>query len=61
MTIPDKCQECNHTIIRLEEVHDGWCEYHLDTVIRCDCFPAQYIVGCVCANQYCKRKEKANE
>ncbi len=56
MTIPDKCLDCNHTIIQFEEVHEGWCKYHLDTVVRCDCFPAHYKVGCACAEQYCKKK-----
>lgn len=55
MKVPDKCLDCDHTIIQMEEVHDGWCKYHLDCVVRCDCFPAHYKVGCVCADIYCKK------
>lgn len=61
MTIPDKCQECDHTIIGLENVHDGWGKYHLDSVVRCDCFTAQYIVGCVAAEVHCRRKGERND
>lgn len=25
MSIPDKCGGCEHTIIRFENVHKGWC------------------------------------
>lgn len=56
MKIPDKCLDCSHAIIKFEEVHDGWCKYHLDCVVRCDCFPVHYIVGCSSADQYCKKK-----
>lgn len=61
MKVPDKCLECEHTIIGMEQVHDGFCKFHLDTVVRCDRFPAHYIVGCVCADIYCDRKENRNE
>lgn len=61
MKIPDKCLDCSHTIIQLENVNDGWCKYHLDLVVRCDCFPAHYIVGCVCANMYCIKKKAESE
>lgn len=61
MKIPDKCLDCDHTIINLENVHDGWCKYHMETVIRCDCFPAQYKVGCVCAEIYCENRRTNNE
>ena len=61
MKIPDKCLDCDHTIINLEEVHDGWCKYHMETVIRCDCFTAQYKVGCVCAEIYCENRRTNNE
>lgn len=59
MKMPDKCRNCPHTIVRFEEVHEGWCKYYIDWVVRCDCFPAHYIVGCVCAEVYCKNKQKA--
>lgn len=58
MTTPEKCIGCKHTIIQLEAVHDGWCKYHIDIVVRCDCFPAHYKVGCVCAEIYCEKKLK---
>lgn len=58
MNVPDKCLTCNHTIIVLENVHKGWCRFQLESVVRCDCFPAHYIVGSVAANVHCnKRKE----
>lgn len=57
MTIPDKCINCHHAVPAFENVHDGWGKYHLDTVIRCDCFPAMPIVGCVNAEVYCEKKE----
>ena len=57
MKIPDKCTNCDHASVQFEEVHDGWCNYHLDAVVRCDCSPVHYIVGCVCAEMYCKKKE----
>lgn len=56
--VPEKCIECKHSIIRFEEVHQGWCVFKLETVIRCDCHPAEYKVGCVCAEMYCKRRMK---
>lgn len=54
MTIqtPDKCLTCNHTIIQLENVHQGLCQFQLESVIRCDC--SGYRVGCVCAEMYCE-------
>ena len=58
MKMPDKCQNCPHTIIGFEEVHEGWGKHRTDWVVRCDCFPAHYIVGCVSAEQYCKNKQK---
>lgn len=61
MKIPDKCLDCGHTIIQLENVHDGWGKFYLDTVVRCDCFPAHYIVGCVCANLYCRKTQAESE
>ena len=51
--IPDKCLNCDHTIIQFENVHHGWCKFLVEPVVRCDCFPAHYKVGCVCANVYC--------
>ena len=61
MKIPDKCLDCNHTIIQLENVHKGWCKYQLESVVRCDCFPVHYKVGCACAEQYCKKKSQESE
>ena len=57
-SIPDKCLNCNHTIIQLENVHQGWCKYQMESVVRCDCSPGHFRVGCVCAEMYCvKRRE----
>ena len=61
MKIPDKCKDCEHAIVQLEKVHDGWCKFHLDSVVRCNCFPAHYIVGCTSAEVYCKKKLKEGE
>ena len=57
--VPEKCLTCDHTIIQLEEVNQGWGKYQLETVIRCDCFPAQYIVGCTSAEVYCEKRKRA--
>ena len=57
MPVPDKCLECDHTIILLENVHQGWCKYHMETVIRCGRDPLQHRVGCVCAEMYCDKKK----
>lgn len=65
--IPEKCLDCNHTIIALEDVHLGWCKFQLESVVRCDCFPAHYRVGCTSAEVYCEknkeewRKEQMND
>ena len=56
MTIPDKCKDCDHTIIQFENVHKGWCKYEYEAVIRCDRSSAQYKVGCVCAEIYCEKR-----
>lgn len=56
--IPEKCLDYNHTIIALENVHKGWCKYELESVVRCDCFPARYIVGCVCAEVHCQKSKE---
>lgn len=61
MIIPDKCKDCEHTIIQFEEVHKGWLKYEYESVVRCDCFPANYKVGCVSADVYCVKKGEANE
>ena len=59
MTIPDKCLDCNHTLMAFENVHKGWCKYEIEEVVRCDCSPQHHIVGCVCAEVYCiKGKEQ---
>ena len=54
--IPEKCLACDHTIVQFENVHKGWGKYQIESVVRCNCFPAHYIVGCVCAEVYCKNK-----
>lgn len=58
--IPKKCETCNHTIMEIEKVHIGWCRYQYEVVVRCDCAPQHYIVGCCCAEQYCRNK-RTNE
>lgn len=55
--IPDKCLTCDHTIIRLENVHQGHCKYQIESVVRCDCSEQQFRVGCVCAEIHCVKKE----
>lgn len=55
--IPDKCLDCNHTIIQLENTHKGWCKFQIESVVRCDRFPAHYIVGSVAADVYCDKRE----
>ena len=60
-TLPEKCLDCEHTIIQLENVHKGWCKYQMETVVRCDCFPVHYKVGCVCAEQYCQKNRSESE
>ena len=59
--IPEKCLTCNHTIIQLENVHQGWCKYQIESVVRCDCGPEHYRVGCVSAEQYCERRLKGDD
>ena len=61
LPIPEKCLDCNHTIIQLENVHQGWLEFQMETVVRCDCGPVYYKVGCVCAEVYCKKKIGGDE
>ena len=56
MVIPDNCINCEHATVQMEEVHDGRCKFHLDSVVRCDRFPAKYKVGCVCAEVHCEKK-----
>ena len=58
MKVPDKCLDCDHTIMRFEEVNEGFGKSHLDCVVRCDCFPVHYIVGCACAEIYCEKRKK---
>jgi hypothetical protein len=60
MNIPDKCLTCNHTIIAPENVHKGWCKFQLESVVRCDRFPARYIDGSVAANVYCNKRKEVN-
>lgn len=63
MNTPDKCMDCEHTIIQFENVHKGWCKFEYEPVVRCDCSPTHHIVGCVCAEMYCRKKtkERAND
>ena len=56
MNIPEKCQTCEHTIMAFENVHKGWCKYDVEAVVRCDCSPQKYKVGCRCAEVYCRKK-----
>ena len=59
--IPEKCLDCEHTIVQLENVHQGWGEYRIESVVRCDCFPVHYKVGCVSAEMYCDKKRRIKE
>lgn len=61
MKIPNKCLNCNHTIMAFENVHKGFCRFELEEVIRCDCAPQQYPVGCVSAEVYCRKAEDSND
>lgn len=54
--MPLKCQSCEHTLISLENVHQGWLKYEVECVVRCDLDPLHHRVGCVCADIYCDRK-----
>ena len=54
--IPDKCMKCIHGSVMFENVHQGWCNYQLEPVVRCDCSPQKYKVGCVCAEIYCVKE-----
>ena len=56
MLIPNKCLDCEHTIVQLEDVHKGWCKYEMEPVVRCDCFPVHYKVGCASAEMYCEKE-----
>lgn len=56
--IPNKCIGCKHAITELESVHQGWCKYQMEIVVRCDCSQLRYRVGCVCAEMYCKNKKE---
>lgn len=58
-SIPDKCTVCERAVTTFEEIHKGWCKFEYEAVTRCyniKNMPA-YIVGCVCAEQYCDKKE----
>ena len=61
LPVPEKCLNCDHTIVQLEDVHQGWCKYEMETVVRCDCFPVHYRVGCVSAEMYCAKKVKGDK
>ena len=56
MTIPNKCLTCPNATVELENVHKGWLKYQLESVVRCECSPQRFRVGCVCAEVYCDRK-----
>ena len=56
LKVPEKCLHCEHGIARFENVHKGMCKFQYETVIRCDRHPANYRVGCVCAEVYCERR-----
>ena len=58
VNIPQKCLTCNHTLMKFENVNKGNCEFQYEEVVRCDCSPMKYPVGCVCADIYCERKEQ---
>lgn len=53
--IPEKCINCPHTSVKMEQVHIGFCRYIFDVVTRCDL--SGYKVGCVAAEVYCDRNE----
>ena len=55
---PEKCLDCTHAVISFEEVHQGWCKFELESVVRCNCHPAKYKVGCVSAEMYCEKRRK---
>ena len=55
---PKKCLDCKHAIVRFENVHKGWCKFEYESVIRCDCDPCQFRVGCVCAEMNCRKEEQ---
>lgn len=61
MNIPEKCLDCDHAIPQLENVHDGYLKFHLDSVVRCDCSPLQFKVGCVCAEMSCIKRKTESE
>ena len=54
--IPEKCMNCKHSSVMFENVHQGWNNYQLEYVVRCDCSIQHYRVGCVCAEIYCEKK-----
>lgn len=56
MKVPEKCLNCDHTIVQFENVHKGYCKYEMEAVVRCGCSPAQYKAGCVCAEVYCEKR-----
>lgn len=58
---PEKCLDCTHAVIAFESVHQGWCKYQMETVVRCDCNPVRYRVGCACAEMYCEKRRCKND
>ena len=59
--IPDKCLNCDQTVIQLENVHKGMNKYQMETVVRCKRSPMEYIVGCVSAEVYCMKRGMKDE
>lgn len=57
--IPDKCLDCKHAIIQMEQIPDRKTyKFYMDTVVRCDCFPVHYRVGCSSAEMYCEKNHQ---
>lgn len=52
---PEKCLNCEHTIIQFENINVGFKNFEYNVIIRCDCFPAEYICGSIAAECYCKK------
>ena len=51
MKMPDKCRNCPHTIVRFEEVHEGWCKYRIDCMQE-----LAYLGGVVDGIEKCQEK-----
>lgn len=55
--IPEKCMTCRHAVTSFEQVHDGYCKFHLDYVTRCHCSNVTYVVGCPAAEAACRKSD----